>query len=258
MFSLGGDVTPTKNTLSNLSNLPNLNNLNFVQETPTPGANTKLQQTPTNLNQYGGMTPTPYAGFNLAATPTHLGGMTPLANLDNISGFNDMSNITMESIDLIQPDSEMVERNRLMTDEEIDKLLDVKGYELIRPPANYQPKLRKPSLAQQQTPSYQMPTESTFNLQDNPNLPGFQPEEAGYFSELLKDVDESKLSTEELRDRSIMTLLLKIKNGTPPMRKSALRQLTEKAREFGAGPLFNQILPCSCHLHSKYKKDIYL
>ena len=40
-----------------------------------------------------------------------------------------------------------------------------------------------------------------------------------------------------------MMLLLKVKNGTPPMRKSALKTLTEKAREFGAGPLFNQILP---------------
>ena len=40
-----------------------------------------------------------------------------------------------------------------------------------------------------------------------------------------------------------MKMLLKIKNGTPPMRKSALRQITDKAREFGAGSLFNQILP---------------
>jgi len=40
-----------------------------------------------------------------------------------------------------------------------------------------------------------------------------------------------------------MRLLLKIKNGTPPMRKSALRQITDKAREFGAGPLFDKILP---------------
>ena len=40
-----------------------------------------------------------------------------------------------------------------------------------------------------------------------------------------------------------MKLLLKVKTGTPPQRKSALRQLTDKAREFGAGPLFNQILP---------------
>ena len=40
-----------------------------------------------------------------------------------------------------------------------------------------------------------------------------------------------------------MKLLLKAKNGTPPQRKSALRQLTDKARHFGAGPLFKQILP---------------
>ena len=57
------------------------------------------------------------------------------------------------------------------------------------------------------------------------------------------DVDESTLSPEELKERKIMKLLLKIKNGTPPMRKAALRQITDKAREFGAGPLFNQILP---------------
>lgn len=34
-----------------------------------------------------------------------------------------------------------------------------------------------------------------------------------------------------------------VKNGTPPQRKTALRQLTDKARDFGASALFNQILP---------------
>ena len=57
------------------------------------------------------------------------------------------------------------------------------------------------------------------------------------------DVDEDTLSPEEQKDRRIMKLLLKIKNGTPPMRKAALRQITDKAREMGAGALFNQILP---------------
>ena len=57
------------------------------------------------------------------------------------------------------------------------------------------------------------------------------------------EVDEESLSPEEQKERKIMKLLLKIKNGTPPMRKAALRQITDKAREFGAGPLFNQILP---------------
>jgi len=33
------------------------------------------------------------------------------------------------------------------------------------------------------------------------------------------DVDEDTLPPEEQRDRKIMKLLLKVKNGTPPMRK---------------------------------------
>lgn len=48
---------------------------------------------------------------------------------------------------------------------------------------------------------------------------------------------------EEMKERKIMKLLLTIKNGSPSMRKSPIRQVTDKAREFGAGSLFNQILP---------------
>ena len=40
-----------------------------------------------------------------------------------------------------------------------------------------------------------------------------------------------------------MSLLLKIKNGTPPIRKTALKTIAEKAREFGALPLFTHIIP---------------
>lgn len=70
-----------------------------------------------------------------------------------------------------------------------------------------------------------------------------KPEDTQYFDKLLQEVDEENLSPEEQKERQIMKLLLKIKNGTPPMRKSAMRQITDKARAFGAGPLFNQILP---------------
>ncbi|OON16856.1 HEAT repeat protein, partial [Opisthorchis viverrini] len=75
------------------------------------------------------------------------------------------------------------------------------------------------------------------------NLPMMRPDDLQYFDKLLQDVDEDSLPPEEAKERKIMTFLLKIKNGTPPMRKSALRQITDKAREFGAGPLFKQILP---------------
>lgn len=56
-------------------------------------------------------------------------------------------------------------------------------------------------------------------------------------------MDESTLTKAEKNEREIMTYLLKIKNGTPPQRKSGLRKITENARRLGAGPLFNQILP---------------
>lgn len=81
------------------------------------------------------------------------------------------------------------------------------------------------------------------DMQPKGNLPMMKPDDMQYFDKLLVDVDEDSLPPEEQKDRKIMKLLLKIKNGTPPMRKAALRQITDKAREFGAGPLFNQILP---------------
>lgn len=62
-----------------------------------------------------------------------------------------------------------------------------------------------------------------------------------YFGKLMEDKDESNLTKEEIKERQIMVLLLKIKSGTPPQRKTGMRQITDRAREFGAGPLFNQV-----------------
>lgn len=42
-------------------------------------------------------------------------------------------------------------------------------------------------------------------------LPFMKPEDAQYFDKLLVDVDEDSLSPEELKERKIMKLLLKIK-----------------------------------------------
>lgn len=48
------------------------------------------------------------------------------------------------------------------------------------------------------------------------------------------------MTKEEARDRKIMILLLRIKNGNPLQRKGALRQITESAVSFGAEALFNR------------------
>lgn len=148
-------------------------------------------------------------------------------------------------------------RNAAISDEELDALLpgEAEGYKVLEPPPGYAP-VRAPAHKLMQTPA---PT-GGFMMQD-PNsarlaghqlpkeIPGvgdlqfFKPEDMQYFSKLTDSVDEDQLSVEEMKERKIMRLLLKIKNGTPPMRKTALRQLTDNARSFGAGPLFNQILP---------------
>ena len=77
----------------------------------------------------------------------------------------------------------------------------------------------------------------------DPELPPLKPEDIQYFDKLLAEVDEASLTVEQKKEREIMTYLLKIKNGTGPIRKSGLRMLTREARRLGAGPLFNQILP---------------
>jgi splicing factor 3B subunit 1 len=157
--------------------------------------------------------------------------------------------------------TEMDKHNRYLTDAELDLLLPPSGYVVVPPPPGYAPASARKFMT---APS---PMGLTgFHIQEEsdaaavaaaaglaPDLPTeipgvgtlafMKPEDANYFAKILKEEDESGLTVEELKERKIMRLLLKIKNGTPPVRKSALRQITDKAREFGAGPLFDKILP---------------
>merc|ERR1719335_701310 len=150
-------------------------------------------------------------------------------------------------------DREMDDRNKPLTDEELDSIFPQTGYEIVRPPANYQP-IRKsvmstPTPTPGGTPMFTMPDENApkpFEVPPSPavgDMPEIKPEDYSYFAPLLSGETDDNLSPEEAKERKIMRLLLKVKNGTPPMRKAALRQLTEGARSFGPGPLFNQILP---------------
>ena len=79
-------------------------------------------------------------------------------------------------------------------------------------------------------------------------LASIKPEDYQYFSKLLdegknKDEDSKPLSPAEVKERTVMLLLLKIKSGTPPQRKVALKQIGDHACSFGAELLFSQILP---------------
>ena len=148
-------------------------------------------------------------------------------------------------------------RNAPLSDEELDEMLPSEGYKVLIPPPGYEP-LRAPArrVAASQTPTntggfmMQEPVDPrSMGKQLPSDIPGvgdlqfFKAEDMTYFGKLVDGADENELSVEDLKQRKIMRLLLKVKNGTPPMRKTALRQITDNARHFGAGPLFDQILP---------------
>ena len=206
---------------------------------PTPEVQTmskrnRWDQAPT----IGGATPVATSGLD---TPVHQSQAVPI-------GFG----------------TDISQRNAPLSDEELDQMLpgSAEGYKILDPPPGYAPistAARRPVVNHAATSSVQgygggfmmQEPESARSLgkQLPTEIPGvgdlqfFKAEDMNYFGKLVDGADENELSMEELRERKIMRLLLKVKNGTPPMRKTALRQLTDNARQFGAGPLFNQILP---------------
>ncbi|CAH0016258.1 unnamed protein product [Clonostachys rhizophaga] len=148
-------------------------------------------------------------------------------------------------------------RNMPISDEELDMLLpgEDEGYKILEPPPGYAP-VSAPAHKLMATPAqhsgFMMQDPDQVRLGGKPmpaEIPGvgdlqfFKPEDMAYFGKLTDGSDENVLTVDEMKERKIMRLLLKIKNGTPPMRKTALRQITDNARQFGAGPLFDQILP---------------
>ncbi len=151
----------------------------------------------------------------------------------------------------------MDERNRPLSDVELDAMFPATGYKILDPPPSYVP-IRTPQrkllatptpMGAGATPAFQMmqtPSRESYAVPLTPSdsaMPFIKPEDQQYFGKLLEEVEEEDLPPEEMRERKIMKLLLKIKNGTPPQRKTAMRQITDKATEFGADSLFNQILP---------------
>ncbi|CAL0334354.1 unnamed protein product [Lupinus luteus] len=260
---------------------------NRWDETPTPGRIVDSDATPA-----GGMTPgaTPAGTWDATPklpgmatptpkrqrsrwdeTPATMGSATPLPGATPAAGYTPgvtpvggvelatptpgalRGAITPEQYNLLRWERDIEERNRPLTDEELDAMFPQEGYKVLDPPASYVP-IRTPARKLLATPTplgtplYQIPEENRGQQFDVPKeapggLPFMKPEDYQYFGALLNEEDEEELSPDEQKERKIMKLLLKVKNGTPPQRKTALRQLTDKAREFGAGPLFNRILP---------------
>ncbi|KAJ5267516.1 splicing factor 3B subunit 1 [Penicillium angulare] len=207
-------------------------------ETPAPGGPEDAPKRRSRWDQAPSLTAATPVGNQGLATPMHPsqgGGAAPGFGTD-ISG-----------------------RNSDWSDEELDMMLPTEGYKILDPPPGYEP-IRNPARKMMATPAPTGGTVGGFMMQEPENIrsmgkelptdiPGvgdlqfFKPEDMAYFGKLMEAGDETSMSVDDLKERKIMRLLLKVKNGTPPMRKTALRQLTDNARNFGAGPLFNQILP---------------
>eukprot|EP00002_Diphylleia_rotans_P016267 TRINITY_DN3164_c0_g1_i1.p1 TRINITY_DN3164_c0_g1~~TRINITY_DN3164_c0_g1_i1.p1 ORF type:complete len:1214 (-),score=290.78 TRINITY_DN3164_c0_g1_i1:234-3875(-) len=254
--STGGDATPAPSSGGAWNETPGHGSKGDA-ETPRR-TRSRWDENPTPLGASGGATPAQTgAGFGMS-TPQYqamMGGATPKGGFDMMTPNPAMlqAMMTPEQMNALRWEREIDERNRPLTDEELDAMFPPEGYKVLDPPANYHP-LRTPSRKLLETPTpggllanmYQIPEETRNQYEVPPSpgqLPFIKPEDYQNFGKLLTEVDESLLSPEEARERKISKLLLKVKNGTPPQRKQALRQLTDKAREFGAGPLFNQILP---------------
>ncbi|KAJ7526950.1 hypothetical protein O6H91_16G028400 [Diphasiastrum complanatum] len=219
--------------------------------TPTPKKQrSRWDETPATM---GSATPMPGAtpsAFTPGVTP--MGGIelaTPTPGHITLRG-----PLTPEQYNLFRWEKDIEERNRPLSDEELDAMFPQEGYVILDPPASYIPirtparKLLATPTPLMGTPLYAIPEEDRSQQFDVPKeaaggLPFMKPEDYQYFGALLNEKEEEEMTAEESKERKIMKLLLKVKNGTPPQRKTALRQLTDKAREFGAGPLFNQILP---------------
>ena len=239
----------------------------------TPRARSRWDETPqvaSGGTSFNASMETPVSGsFGSMETPVGASGLEtpvhPHASTSSAAQQLHPSLMTPEHLSAMRWEREVEARNRPWTDEELDAMFP-DGYEIVEPPASYVP-IHTPSRKILDTPApmngaggfdgsgaamYEMPTSGDgtvagagtgltlpASMQD---LPDLKPEDYQFFGKLLKDVDEEELSVEDLKERRIAKLLLKVKNGTPQQRKSSLRQLTDRARDFGAGPLFNQIL----------------
>jgi splicing factor 3B subunit 1 len=218
-----------------------------LDATPSAGKSRRWDQTPV------------FSSSSATPLQTPMGGATPLIGADGKA-----IQMTPENIQALRWARELDERNRPLSDEELDDLLPKEGYAVAQPPEGYQPQrhpARKyigstplPGALAGATPSaaglYLMPDRASFSITELPPLPAesglpafSKPEDVKHFQKLLEEKDEEKMTSIEKREREILRLLLKIKNGTPPQRKSALKSITSRALEFGASALFDAILP---------------
>ncbi|KAJ2356389.1 hypothetical protein GGF43_002107, partial [Coemansia sp. RSA 2618] len=210
-------------------------------QTPQMGSSAQYAETPKRTRSRWDETPAMSA---FGATPAAAAGMATPSAAQIALGKEPVSTAAIDA------------RNAYQTDEELDALLPAEGYEIMEPPSSYAP-IRTPARKLMATPA-PMQAEGFHMAEHAPAhpelelptevpgvgaLPFFKQEDMQFFGKLLEATDEDSLDAEERHERQVLRLLLKIKNGAQPQRKSAMRAIAERAREFGAAAIFTQVLP---------------
>lgn len=95
---------------------------------------------------------------------------------------------------------------------------------------------------------YMIPLKTSSALLTNDTLPEFEgivmrKEDVKYFSSLLNVTSDAIADPEVRKQYKVMDLVFKIKNGTPVIRKKAMRNINSNTKELGSGLLFAVILP---------------
>ena len=108
----------------------------------TPRKRSRWDETPANVGA-GGVTP--IAAYNAL-------GATPVGNFGNIQTPIAAHLMTPEQMHSMRWEKEVDERNRPMTDEELDEIFPKEGYTVVKPPATYQP-IRTPARKVMWTPT---------------------------------------------------------------------------------------------------------
>ncbi|RCK62887.1 U2 snRNP component prp10 [Candida viswanathii] len=142
-----------------------------------------------------------------------------------------------------------------LTDEILDKILPP-GYTKVRQPPNFQQNddTIPPDVIESTTSEYYVPpSNESIGVIASGELPAeisgvkgldfFKEEDMKHFGKLAKLHGKQDLSDDEQKEIGAMKLILKVKNGSPIVRKRAMKKLTSSAIKFGPKILLNQILP---------------
>ncbi|CAF3975831.1 unnamed protein product [Rotaria sp. Silwood2] len=211
-----------------------MNDVDYImQSTSTPSTDERRScryEVSTNTTTSG-------VNFTLCMTPIITTSVGPCAA--SMATPSQVS-MTAEQLKAYRYEPGIDERNHPLCDTELDAMFPSGSISLPPPtPQSTFSGFHK----QESAHGLNVPLNQLQEYQPSGNLPLIKPDDLQYFDKLLQEVNEESLTPDEQKERKIMKLLLKIKNGTPSMRKAALRKITHQAREFGAGLLLNQILP---------------